>query len=218
MINRLKYWLWKIHYNRLRNRMFNKIVKEMKKATILLMILFTGCKCLLSQIPPQYLYVDNDCQAVLPNYVEKVAVSDNCQLATVIQTPSPGFLLNSTVMSTNVNIKATDIFGNSSQVNFTVSLVDTIAPVINYDALLGETWQEVNNLYDRADMIIANLMEYTDDTFPYADFGVIKDDADSTYYKRIMLTWTGRGHAKTGKGYRFWTFPMPFDTLIFNHW
>lgn len=190
----------------------------MKKLLLLLMIILSGCKCLLSQIPPQYIYAGEDCTASLPNYVERVIVTDNCALATIIQTPSPGFLLTAVNQITNVTIRATDVFNNFSEITFSVTLLDTIPPVITYDELLASTWLEVNNLYNRADRMIADLMEHVDETFPYEDFGVIRDDADSTYYKRIMLTWTGAGHAKTGKGYRFWTFPAKFDTLIFNHW
>lgn len=185
---------------------------------LVVMVLFSGCRCLLSQIPPQYIYVDSSCTAELPNYVERVTVSDNCALATVIQTPSPGFLLTSVNRITNVKITATDVFDNKSEVNFTVTLIDTMPPVIVYDSLLADMWQEVNNLYDRADRMIADLMDSNDKYFPYEDFGVIRDDADSTYYKRIMMTWTGPGHAKTGNGYRFWTFPVPFDTIILDRW
>ena len=190
----------------------------MKKLLLLLLIALSGCKCLLSQLPPQFIYAGEDCTAPLPNYVEKVTVTDNCALATVVQTPAPGYLLDAVNQIVNVKIKATDVFANSSEITFSVTLLDTIPPVITYEELLGETWMEVNNLYNRADRMIADLMDNVDETFPYEDFGVIRDDADSAYYKRIMMTWTGRGHAKTGKGYRFWTFPMPFDTIILDKW
>ena len=203
----------------------------MKKLLFLLLIALSGCKCLLSQIPPQYLYAGADCTAELPNYVEKVTVTDNCALATVVQTPAPGYLLDAVNQIVNVTIRATDVFNNSSEVTFTVTLLDTIPPVITadltvinaddtvtYNTLVASMWEEVNRLYDRADLMIADAMEYFDESFPYEDFGIIKNDVDSTYYKRMMMTWTGPGHAKTSKGYRIWTFPMPFDTIILDRW
>ena len=90
-----------------------------------------GCTC-LSQIPDQLLYVDQNCEAVLPDYTtpEFVNVADNCALDPPVQLPPPGTILDSGQPLTPVTISVTDISGNQSSVSFNVILVDTIPPTI----------------------------------------------------------------------------------------
>ena len=113
----------------------------MKKLLILLVaVAFTSCKCVLSQIPPQVIYADADCQAQLPNYLEQVVASDNCELFAVTQTPEPGYVLDAQNQIVNVTIRAEDVFHNSTEVTFSVTLLDTIPPILEW---LG------TNKYDR---------------------------------------------------------------------
>ena len=106
----------------------------MKKLTFLfaVMLLASSCTCLMSQIPPQMIYAGEGCAAPLPNYVTLVAVSDNCQIKSVTQTPSAGFMLNSDTQTTTVKIRATDAFDNWTEVSFQVTLIDTVKPVGEY--------------------------------------------------------------------------------------
>jgi hypothetical protein len=197
----------------------------MKKILFLITIaVLASCKC-LSQIPPQYIYPVSGCEAPLPDYLPMVTVSDNCAIESIIQTPSPGFMLTGIAPVTTVIIKATDKSGNISQIAFNVVLKDTIAPIIIPNGLLlvDAEFERIDNLYNRADLAVIEKMKEFDQTFPYEGLGIPRPSVngvgiDSVYFKNVMLSWTARGHAITGEGARFWTFPQIGDTLIFNHW
>jgi len=118
----------------------------MKKVLLLFTLgfLLYGCGC-LAQIPPQYVYVDENCTGVLPDYLDLVVVSDNCEVVNVTQLPVPGQLLSSTTM---VEIQAIDAAGNTSSVFFNVILLDTIPPSIQLNpAWPGYTDTEVGDMY-----------------------------------------------------------------------
>ncbi len=121
----------------------------MKKLLILLVsVAFTSCKCVLSQVPPQVIYADADCQAQLPNYLEQVVASDNCELFAVTQTPEPGYVLDAQNQVVNVTIRAQDVFNNSTEVTFSVTLLDTIPPVLEWPiGQINMTEDDVRNLY-----------------------------------------------------------------------
>jgi hypothetical protein len=105
---------------------------------IMVLLLASSCTCLIAQIPPQYIEVVANCEAVLPDYTEGwntdtakyVKISDNCQIKSVTQDPVAGTLLNATNPQVTVTITATDVFDNFTQVTFIVKAVDKIAPVI----------------------------------------------------------------------------------------
>ena len=189
----------------------------MKKLTILfaVMLLASSCTCLLSQIPPQYIYAGEGCSAALPNYIPQVAVSDNCSIASVVQTPSAGFILNASTMSVTVKIRATDNSGNFSEVSFLVSIVDTIRPVLTWDgeAIAAANWDVINSVYDQADRLLAEQEAYFDETF---DWAVIPEDKQKKdqYNNKMMLTWTSPAHATTGYGGRVFTFVSQNDTFL----
>ena len=176
------------------------------KALLFLAILLTSCSnCLLSQIPPQYLFVGNDCQAVLPDYLSRVTATDNCNLATLVQIPESGTILTSAQAVYPVEIRATDSLGNHSSVNFSVILVDTIPPRITIDStLLTGDFEILETLYNQAERIIANKMQVFDSTFPYDRLGL--PVSDSTYFKEYLITTTTPGYAVTGNGQRMWQF------------
>ena len=181
-------------------------------------LLASSCVCTLSQIPPQYIYAGTDCQALLPDYKSKVIVTDNCAVKLVEQIPDPGTILNAANQVVNVWIKATDVFNNTSQVTFTVALIDTIPPTISGEVLTQSTYQMIDEAYNRADKLIVNVMEHFDATFPYEQFGLDRNAQDSTFYKKGMIVWTSTGHAVTGHGNRYWTFPSAGDTLILRNY
>jgi len=120
----------------------------MKKLLLLFVLgfLLYGCGC-LSQIPPQYVYVDSACSATIPNYLTSglVVVEDNCQIEIVTQLPSPGTVISGT---TQVEIQATDVSGNSSSTYFNVLLLDTIPPLIQLNPeWTGYTNEEIGTMY-----------------------------------------------------------------------
>lgn len=169
----------------------------------------------MGQIPPQYVYVDSNCQAVIPDYRPLVKASDNCGTVNLIQTPEAGYILGFTGLSREVVIRAVDASNNYAQVKFTVIAIDTIPPVIDSTSLMVDSEMDrIEYLYNKADIAVARKMQEFDELFPYEDYGIIKDDVDSTYFKKMMFISVGAGHAITGYGHRFWQWQNPGDTII----
>lgn len=189
----------------------------MKKLTFLfaVMLLASSCSCLMSQIPPQMIYAGEGCAAPIPNYIPLVAVSDNCEIKSVTQTPSAGFILNSVMQTTTVKIRATDVFNNFTEVSFQVTLVDTVKPVITFngEALVAANWVMINSIYDQADRLLADQEAYFDQSF---DWSIIPEDLRpiDQYNKKMLVTWTSPGHATKGYGTRAFTFVSPNDTFL----
>lgn len=191
----------------------------MKKLLFLLIpLLCMSCNCLLSQIPPQKIYATASCNAALPDYRLKITATDNCEISNFIQTPSPGYLLTSTNKVANVIIKATDASGNFRQVSFTVTLLDTIKPILNIaPELLTYSFQQINDIYNFGDKLIARQEELLMQQSWIDSIPGLRDKLqDSTYYKKAMLTWTAKGYAETGFGGRWFTFynAEAGDTII----
>ena len=78
------------------------------------------------------MYVDGSCERAVPNYLDSVVVTDNCQLQSVTQLPVAGTILNGANQSTQVVILAEDVFGNQAALNFELILLDSIPPVIQW--------------------------------------------------------------------------------------
>ena len=194
----------------------------MRKILLLISLVLLGsCSCLLSQVPPQYVYItDSTCMAPLPDYRTKVTASDNCGPVTLTQDPEPGFILGYPGARVEVKIRATDNSKNYKQIKFYVTLLDTIPPIIDSTLLTVDTEMErIEYLYNKADLAVLNKMEEFDATFPYEQFGIVKDDVDSTFYKKMMFISVPTAHAITGKGNRFWQWQNPGDTIIiYNHY
>lgn len=100
-----------------------------------------ACTC-LSQIPDQPVYVDQNCEAVMPNFIPDIIAADNCDPSTVlVQSPAAGSIVSQSV--TPVTVTATDNSGNSASISFNVIQVDTIPPSIEAGpGLLSLTWEE----------------------------------------------------------------------------
>lgn len=184
--------------------------------TALLLSSCIPCNLMLAQIPPQYVYCDNNCNATLPDFRLRVVVKDNCGVESISQTPAPGTVLVSDSPIT-VTIRATDRSKNFKQIKFIVSVLDTIAPTIDSTMLLSDTeLDRIERLYNAAELAIYNKMKLFDATFPYERFGLMRDDHDSTYFKQTMITWSPKGYAvlgQTGYGHRYWTWENPGDTI-----
>jgi len=123
----------------------------MKKFLFLsIIILFSGCTCVLSQIPPQTVYANQNCEGLVPDLTTKVVASDNCPgPLTVTQTPIAGFLLTVNNPVVTVTLTARDAFGNVSKpINVSVQLIDTVPPVLNWPVgQLNMTEQDAVNIY-----------------------------------------------------------------------
>ena len=191
----------------------------MKKILFLVStVLLSSCTCLLSQIPPQYIYINESCQATLPDYLTKVTASDNCNLASLIQIPAGGSILTSDNIVTQVEIRATDNTGNHTSINFNVILIDTVPPIITVDTTLtaddtlyGSGYDIIEALYNQADKIIADKLTFFDENFPYEKVGLPVQD--SSYFKEYLVVYTSPGYAITKQGGRVWSFWNPADTI-----
>ncbi|MCJ8291894.1 MAG: HYR domain-containing protein [Crocinitomicaceae bacterium] len=74
-------------------------------------------------------YVDNNCDGLLPDYTSFVVSTDNCSSAiniTTTQSPLPGTIINGAIVVTPIIMTATDESGNSSTCTFDMRTLDTI--------------------------------------------------------------------------------------------
>jgi hypothetical protein len=172
----------------------------MKKLLFIFAILLSGCSCILGQIPPQYIYSDSSgCTAILPDYRPMLPVRDNCKLASVIQIPAAGYVITADTMIVNVIIRATDVSGNSSQRNFNVILIDTIAPIFEDSLLVSADYDKMETLYTQGDRILKSKVLNADTRFPYAELGITLPQDSAFYMVReirlkdnnptVMLMW-----------------------------
>jgi len=155
----------------------------------LIVAALAACTC-LSQIPDQLVYVDQNCEAIVPDYTPDVVVVDNCDNATIIQVPTPGTTLTSAQPTTQVVITANDISGNSASISFNVVLVDTIAPTIQAGpGLLSyniENYGKVHQLYHQGviasfDSMLVNIPGMDQDTSYRHDNLVTISNPDAKY-------------------------------------
>jgi large repetitive protein len=77
----------------------------------------------------QIVILNAQCEAALPNYTTFAITNDNCQVASVSQSPAPGTIV-SVAGPMTVTLTVTDVSGNSTQCTFTVNKIDNIAPTI----------------------------------------------------------------------------------------
>lgn len=186
-----------------------------KMILILFAAIMTSCTCVMSQIPSQSLYVDQSCGAALPDYRLRMTFTDNCQIDTVEQTPTPGSWL--TQRYNTVLIRAIDNFQNHTDVLFSVELIDTIGPaLVRWDTtLITDAFEKISTLYNVADRMLAYEEMWFDANFDWAAAG-IPDSIRPTneYFNKVMLTWTSPGLAFGLPGSRIHTFVTPGDTLI----
>lgn len=183
---------------------------------IMVLLLASSCTCLIAQIPPQYVLVGSNCQATLPDYVPQVTVTDNCQIASVVQTPAPGYILDAVNQSVEVTIRATDVFGNWSEVKFMVTAKDEQPPVITpTGSLIADNWNMINSMYDQADKMLAEQEAFFDANFNWDGAGIPEDLRPiDQYNQKVLSILTSPAHATTGYGGRIFTFLSNNDSFI----
>lgn len=158
----------------------------MKKIIILLSLIFLiSCNC-ISQLPNQFIYTNQTCTALLPDYTKVVTVWDNCEITSFTQTPEPGTILNRYNLLINVTLKAIDNSGNESQSKFNVILLDTLSPVFYYpDSMLVYNINTMSNIYLTFECWIKeNMLDFV----YYAKWDSIGLEPLKTYYPPIELT------------------------------
>lgn len=154
------------------------------------LIVLISCNC-ISQLPTQIIYTGNSCTAILPNYLNAVSVSDNCEVVSFTQTPAPGFLLDKDNLEIQVTLKAIDNSGNENVSIFNVILFDTISPVFHYpDSMLSYSVKQISEMF----LVFEkwqqeNIMEFMNyfnwqileiDTIKYTNYTI--QIPDSVYY------------------------------------
>lgn len=178
--------------------------------------IITSCTCMMSQsIPPQNLYVSEECGVAMPDYLPKFLFTDNCQIDTVWQSPTRGTWL--TAPTTSAMIRAIDNFGNFTDLLFTINLIDTVPPeIILIDStLISDNYDKINSLYNAADRILAYQELWFDANFDWAAAGIPDTIIpDNQYFNKVMLTWTAPGLAFGLSGERVHTFVTAGDTIV----
>lgn len=184
----------------------------MKKLIGLFMFFLVGCTC-IGQIPPQIVYVDENCQATLPDYTTKVRVRDNCRIDTIFQIPGVGYILDAVNQRVDVTITARDAFGNESYMMFEVIAVDTIPPIIEPDSSLLTSYKSYqNNLmkiyhrtlladFERADEVFPDTVYYQDTEFFLTKEQVLNGDStfSQTWYEdNLMVVMPNAGEGYYG--------------------
>lgn len=185
----------------------------MKKAIFLLsVIVMTSCTCIMSQIPPLTLYVDETCGAALPDLTPRVTFTDNCGPVTLDQTPSPGSWL--TEKYNTVRIRATDNFNNYTDILVSVELIDTVPPeFVSFDStLIASEYDKINSLYDQAERMMANMDWWTtwpDSLYSYEDY--------ANYYLVCYSSplYAFRNTLNVENPVRLWTFAKPGSVITF---
>jgi uncharacterized protein YceK len=167
----------------------------MKKILILIFasFLLSGCSCMLSQIPPQYIYAGSGCTGVLPDYRNHVIVKGGCSGFALTQLPAPGTLMTATGTDLQVTIKAESMIGNSSQVKFTVTMIDTVKPVIIPDSTLSSyRISQALQLYDLADNIIIKANRDFSDQRPLLIISKLNEAnlRDRSFFNSDSITYT----------------------------
>lgn len=142
-------------------------------------VMVSSCSCVLSQVPPQVVYADSaNCEAALPDYTPIVVASDNCGEVALSQDPLPGTVLSPANPYIDVLITATDEAGNAAFLNISVSLVDTIPPILEWPEGVASmspddvvkmygTWEQAVKGYGIAQWIYD--MSWKPDTLQFAN-------------------------------------------------
>lgn len=160
----------------------------MKNFLFILCLLLTGCNpvCLLSQISPQIIFVDQNCSAQIPDFTTLITAVDNCKLWFFYQDPAPGWLLpvDSTII---VKLRAGDVSGNINEIGISVTAKDLIKPqFIISPSLLGAAWKAVDKMYDMADIALVQLINY-DTMLPY-DSAFLPRAVGGSYFSGLGKT------------------------------
>lgn len=170
----------------------------MKTLLLILSVIFlSGCSCILSQIPPQTVYANDNCQGFIPDYRPMIVISDNCPDGVVlVQMPLPGTIVDDVHPSITVNIWGDDASGNRSNViEIPVLLIDTVPPILSWpEGQIAMTETDLNNVYKNweAGVKVKGIAHWIYDQgwtqgFPFADTAYIMENL-KTFTHAITLT------------------------------
>jgi hypothetical protein len=145
-----------------------------------------------------------------------VNITDNCGVKDTLQTPAPGYVLDAVNQSVEVTIRATDLFGNFSEVKFMVTAKDAKPPVITPTGdLLADNWKVIDLMYDQAELMLAEQEAFFDANFDWEAAGIPEDKRPiGQYDTKVLSVMSSPGHAKTGYGGRTYLFKSNNDEFI----
>jgi hypothetical protein len=145
-----------------------------------------------------------------------VNITDNCGVKDTLQTPAPGYVLDAVNQSVEVTIRATDLFGNFSEVKFMVTAKDAKPPVITPTGdLLADNWKVIDLMYDQAELMLAEQEAFFDANFDWEAAGIPEDKRPTGQYDtKVLSVMSSPGHAKTGYGGRTYLFKSNNDEFI----
>jgi hypothetical protein len=165
----------------------------MKKLFLFLFasMLLCQCACVLSQVPPQYIYADVNCTALIPDYKSKVVVTGGCSGFIITQLPASGTILTVVNSPQNILIKAINPSGKNSQLSFTLTMLDTITPKITpLPELLTYQLNQSRELYNAADKVFNKLRSNININDFWTSKLLIHVSWDSLGYRKA-LAWYG---------------------------
>ena len=137
----------------------------MKKLLFLFVVVSMCYSTLSAQVPPQTLIVNQNCDALLPNYytlLNGITASDNCGQVTIVQYPIAGTVITFATPTLEVKMVAKDAFGNTSDtLKIPVVLIDTIKPTL--------IWNGGNIAFDERAVgyLWKNLLAHTDEAIAH---------------------------------------------------
>ena len=149
----------------------------------LIMAVFVGCTC-LGQLTTQYLYLDEDCLAQIPDYTIEVIATDNCDgVITITQFPAIGAYAS---VHFECTLTATDASGNTSNGTFQVMLIDTIPPSLAFSEVLTYNAEDIGKVYNLfAGWVIQNIGEFERE-FDWEQFQLDPNDPNMKCYRNII--------------------------------
>lgn len=84
---------------------------------------------ILSEIEEQFISLDDNCEASVPDYTSSVSTSDNCDPnVQILQSPEVGEIISGD--ENLITITATDYAGNYSQIDFNIVAFDDLEPTL----------------------------------------------------------------------------------------
>lgn len=84
--------------------------------------------------PNDTIYVDQNCDAVVPNYITQTSVMDNCSPPSITQSPAPQDLLGVGIHTVRIDIE--DDGGNMDSCFVELTVLDTIAPMVTCSSIV----------------------------------------------------------------------------------
>ena len=94
----------------------------------------------------------------LPDFTQIAVASDNCSMVSFIQKPAGGALFSNSG-EVEINLEASDSFGNTTFESFTITLIDRSLASIESSSLISVPWNTAIGAIDLPESVTINLKE-----------------------------------------------------------